>query len=114
METETLKYISPETLVRTFNVIYEPLGWKIKSPIEKKWSWKYFGYIYQLVIEREEPKEYIERINNKNELNTNKYIFKFNNRKGDLYVKEFFYDPNVKTADLLFQEFNEWKQKINP
>lgn len=110
METEILTYRSWSILERVWNIMYEPMGWKVKSPIEQKWSWKHFGYIYEMVAEREKPKEYIETIDNKSETNTHKYTFSANNKRGDFYKKEFYYDPNSFNGQ---EEFKKWMQEKN-
>lgn len=109
MEAETLTYRSWSILERTWNVMYIPMGWKVKTPIQKKWSWGHLGYVYVMVAEREEPKEYVEVINNKSEINTHKCTFRFNNEKGD-YKKEFYYNPSSFNQT---EELNKWIQEKN-
>jgi hypothetical protein len=105
METETLTFKSLKLFDIAWDITYFPLGYKLNS-VKKKWNWGRFSYVYEVIIQRETPKQHVEIIDNKNDINTKKCIFSFTKRNGDFYKKEIYYDPK---SDFDFaREFNKW------
>jgi hypothetical protein len=111
LENETLAYRSLRILVEVWYLMYEPMGWKVKSPIQKKWRWKKFGYVYEMVAEREKAKQCIEFVDNKSETNTHKICFTTNNERGDFYRKEFYCNPSLFNQSEEFEKWNMDKKK---
>jgi hypothetical protein len=89
--------------------MYKSVGWEIKSPIEKKWSWKRFMYVYEMQIKRAKPIEILTYVENWSLKNNIQYEFCYTDTNGCNHKKVFWAEYGFN-ADR--KEFEKWCKEI--
>lgn len=108
METKKVTFRNLDMLERMWS-LYLREGWRVKRPVECKWSWRRLDFVYELIIEREEPVRHSESVENKSEINTHQFIFRYTANNGNEYEKSQYADPNTFVIN---HEFDKWKTEM--
>jgi hypothetical protein len=109
MQTEILTgYKSASALAFVFNSMYKSVGWEIKSPIEKKWSWKHFSHVYEMEVKRTKPSLVLQYVENWSLKNNLQYSFYYTTDDGTTHKKVFWYSEDTD----LGKEFEEWVETL--
>ncbi len=109
MKTEKLTYKSYQTIEFVWENMYKHIGWIKITPIERKWSWKHFRWVYEMEIQQTKDKVTEEIVSNNSETNTRKTTFSVRKENGDTFKKTFYTNPD--TFDMN-GEFKKWSEPI--
>ncbi len=109
MQIKILKSRTHQILFRVWESVYESIGWTVKTPIKRKWSWKYFRWFYEMEVQEGKNKIVKVFINNRSKYNTKKMTFQYRHNDGTFYQKVFYVNPKTFNFNL---EFKKWCKTI--
>lgn len=88
---------------------YKERGWVQASDIRTAWSWKRFRFEYVVDMEKQKPFSHHVSVHNKSEENTAHRIFSYTDDRGNMFFKDFYYDP--KRVDV-GDEYEIWIRSL--
>lgn len=97
------RYIEAKNVLmlnKLFELHYYDKSWRSTETTIKKWNWRKFRYLYYLLIYRKEPKDIIDIVNNKSEINNILAIFTYTSLNGNQFKREIYYSKPSEKMEL--------------